>query len=437
MAEVDTIERRINGTVLSRTLTEFFGTAALFPILLTIYGVAADGWREVAMEAATYALFAAAILQAWILGAVVRRTPARSFFGNITGFLVYALLDMVLEGPGFFDATYHWVFGGFSIWIAVFEALRVVTMRTATASQPVSSMFDWFVLLKNIGKMALFPAFYLLVDTEVFRIGDWSTAVLLDFMTSPGHRYLVFGAVLFGLLPGVEEVQRLRVRAVLAGTATSLKEYSEWSLDPRIIRNAIDDPDHFRLRRVDRTILFMDIRGFTSWAEGVDPAEAVEVLNAYYDVAEGEILAAGCHKPTFTADEVMTRCDDPDTVVAVAVQLQRVLPAILGRHGLAVGIGIHTGTVIEGLMGSSATRKYDLIGDAVNTAKRLESAAFAGEIVISRETHERSAAPIPDGMIDTVFAKGKSEPLSVYRIAPVPPDSTPVSVADAGRSERR
>jgi adenylate cyclase len=117
----------------------------------------------------------------------------------------------------------------------------------------------------------------------------------------------------------------------------------------------------------------------------------------------------------------MTRGDDPGLVIDVAVRLQQVLPSTLGPRGLAVGIGIHTGTVIEGLMGSAATRKYDLIGDAVNTAKRLESAALSGEIVVSRETHQRSTTLIPDGTLDSVVAKGKRDPLPVYRITAVPP----------------
>ncbi|MDA3949934.1 MAG: adenylate/guanylate cyclase domain-containing protein [Spirochaeta sp.] len=421
MTRIDTIERRIDGTVLSRSLTEFFGTAALFPILLTIHSVAASGLHDVITEPANYALFAAAVLQAWILGAVVRPSPVRAFVGNITGFLVYAVLDVLLEGPEFFTATYHWVFGGFSLWIAILEALSAVRPAVRETSVATSWIPDGLVLLENIGRIALFPAFYLLVDTGVVEITDWSSAVFQDFMANPGHRYLVFGAVLFGALLGVEETQRLRFRAILARTATALKEYSEWSLDPEIIRSAIDDPDRFKLRRVDRTILFMDIRGFTAWSEGVDPAEAVAVLNNYYEVAEREILASGCHKPTFTADEVMTRGDDPGLVIDVAVRLQQVLPSTLGPRGLAVGIGIHTGTVIEGLMGSAATRKYDLIGDAVNTAKRLESAALSGEIVVSRETHQRSTTLIPDGTLDSVVAKGKRDPLPVYRITAVPP----------------
>jgi class 3 adenylate cyclase len=416
--QIDTVERRINGTALSRSISEFFGTAALFPILLTIHGVAADGWREVATEAANYALFGGAVLQAWILGAAVSRSPVRAFLGNLTGFVVYVVLDVMLEGPEFFAATYHWVFGSFSLWIAILETLRALRPSNFELTHASPWGYDALVLLKSIGKVALFPAFYLLVDTGAVDIADWSLSVLIDFMSNPGHRYLVFGAVLFGALLGAEETQQLRFRAILARTATTLKEYSEWSLDANIIRNAIDDPDHFRLRRADRTILFMDIRGFTAWSEGVDPADAVEVLNGYYEAAEREILEAGCHKPTFTADEVMTRSDDPDAVIAVAIKLQNVLSTLLGKHGLAVGIGIHSGAVIEGLMGSAATRKYDLIGDAVNTAKRLESAAFAGEIVVSRETRELCSVQLPAGTVDSVRAKGKSVPISVYRMTP-------------------
>ncbi len=95
------------------------------------------------------------------------------------------------------------------------------------------------------------------------------------------------------------------------------------------------------------------------------------MLNRYYNAAETVVGDYHGHKPNFTADEVMTRFDSPEMALNTALDLQEVLQPVLNSFNLTVGIGLHTGEVIEGLMGSDNTRKYDIIGDTVNTAKRL------------------------------------------------------------------
>jgi class 3 adenylate cyclase len=235
-------------------------------------------------------------------------------------------------------------------------------------------------------------------------------------MTNSGHIFIFYGSIFFGILLGLTEIQQQIYARFLRSIAQQLKEYSEWSLDADLIADAVDDPTALQLRRVERTILFMDIRGFTAWTENADSKQAVDMLNRYYQESEDIIHNHHGHKPNFTADEVMTRFDSAKIALETATALRDQLMPLLSQYNLSVGIGIHTGEVIEGLMGSSNTRKYDIIGDAVNTAKRLESSAGRGEIVISKTTHQVVSKLLSDVEIRTLRVKGKVESLQVFAI---------------------
>ncbi len=158
----------------------------------------------------------------------------------------------------------------------------------------------------------------------------------------------------------------------------------------------------------------MDIRGFTAWSESCSPASVIEMLNQFYEAAENVILEAGGHKPHYIGDEVMTWFDDPASAVACARKLRLKASALLGSFGLAAGGGVHLGEVVEGLMGSTRTRSYDIIGDTVNTAARLCAAAERGEILLSEALAERLMLVASLGKPREIQAKGKQEALVVY-----------------------
>ena len=100
--------------------------------------------------------------------------------------------------------------------------------------------------------------------------------------------------------------------------------------------------------------------------------------------------------------------------MAAARELRAQIAALFAEFGLSAGIGLHTGPLVEGLLGSRGVKFYDVIGDTVNTAKRIESAAGAGEVLLSAATWQLVQRLTPVGEAREIAAKGKEEPVVVY-----------------------
>lgn len=405
------LQQRLEGTTLSRILLEFVSTSALFPILDAIRVVTAEGWVAYLVEPSHYMLIAATLVQAWFLGTSRRDSWQEKFVGNLLGLALYAPLDMMIEGMGFFREPYHWLFAAFSLVMAILSALQVV------AAKHSAGWHTLVTLLLNVSKVALFPAMYFITEQQLASYSQLTWAAWQEYMLAGGHQFIVYGTLFFGALLGLAEAQRLNFVSYLQAIARRLNEYSEWSLDTDLINTALDTPEAMDLRRVEKTIMFMDIRGFTAWSEQADPKDVVAMLNHYYTAAEKIISRHHGHKPNLTADEMMSRFVAPDDALETAQELQQTLGQLLQPYHLAVGIGLHTGEIIEGLMGSETTRKYDIIGDVVNTAKRLESAAGRGEILLSATTYQKLSMRPPRVSFRSLQVKGKSQPMQAAVIA--------------------
>ncbi len=177
------------------------------------------------------------------------------------------------------------------------------------------------------------------------------------------------------------------------------------------------------------TVLFADIRGFTSMSENMAAAEVLQMLNEYFEVM---VEIAFKHEGTvdkFVGDEIMvlwgapvTHDDDPSRAVRAAVEMQEALVEFNrmreseGQGSLHIGIGLNTGELVAGYIGSTRTMSYSVIGDAVNTAARLCSAAKAGQIIISEHTYSYCKDDFDTIQLDPIKAKGKSKPLTVYNV---------------------
>jgi adenylate cyclase len=176
------------------------------------------------------------------------------------------------------------------------------------------------------------------------------------------------------------------------------------------------------------TILFADIRGFTAMTENADAHEIVELLNDYFEVMVEVLFEYDGTLDKYVGDEIMALFgvplpteDAPVRAVQCAVDMQQALEEFnrtrMSEHQqpVQVGIGVNTGEVIYGAIGSSKTLQYTVIGDAVNTASRLCSVAKAGEVIISEETMRRVQHQIHAIALPKVRVKGKHDELAIYR----------------------
>lgn len=176
------------------------------------------------------------------------------------------------------------------------------------------------------------------------------------------------------------------------------------------------------------TMLFADIRGFTSMSERHTPEEMVKTLNEYFEVMVDVLFAHGGTLDKYVGDEIIGlfgapvfQEDSPGRAVKCGLEMQRALEEFNrvrennGLEPIKVGIGINTGGVIAGAIGSSRTLQYTVIGDPVNIASRLCSIAKANEVIISEFTMQRVEESVHAEERDPVKVKGKAKPLKIYR----------------------
>lgn len=200
-----------------------------------------------------------------------------------------------------------------------------------------------------------------------------------------------------------------RSLAIVQALMARLRQYSEWSLGRGILDRAIADENTLAMQRVERAVLFMDIRGFTAWSGQQAPEAVVGLLNDYYRVAEQALGDDRPIKLKYTADEVMAVFADAAAAARAGLRMLAASQQLLSASGLAVGAGLHQGQVVEGVLGGDGAKAYDFIGDTVNTAQRFCDAAAPGDLQASRDACV--AAGLAIETFREITAKGKRESL--------------------------
>jgi class 3 adenylate cyclase len=177
---------------------------------------------------------------------------------------------------------------------------------------------------------------------------------------------------------------------------------------------------------VEATVVFIDICSFTSISENEPPNTVVTLVNAYFDVMVKEILAQGGHIDKFIGDAVMAvfrgsyHLDRAtDAALALRAQIDK-LPVTAGNVSFKpkVSIGINSGEMISGNIGSASLRRldYTVIGDAVNVAQRLQSVAGEGQIIINEDTYLKVKESFRCTRIGEVTLKNKAALVPIYEV---------------------
>src|SRR4051794_36732850 len=191
------------------------------------------------------------------------------------------------------------------------------------------------------------------------------------------------------------------------------------------------------------SIMFVDVRGFTSFAERADATEVVATLNALFEVMVPIVTRHGGHVDKFMGDGLMAAFGAPEGYAdhadrAVAAGLEIVRAVNRPEAALEVGVGINTGRVVAGSIGGAGRLNFSIIGDPVNTAARVEAATrdTGDDLLITRETCECLARPLPLVSRGTVPLKGKAEPVEVFGYVPAEEEPEAAAARYSSRSSR-
>lgn len=194
------------------------------------------------------------------------------------------------------------------------------------------------------------------------------------------------------------------------------------------------------------TVLLADLRGFTAISAAHPVGTVLEMLNRYL-VRMSEVIARNQGTiDKFMGDSIMVlfgaHPDDVRHALACAVEMQAAMVSLneyqrqLGLPELYMGIGINTGTVMAGLLGSDLYSAYTVIGDEVNLASRIESFSLRGQVLISQGTFERSGGFVVAGEPMDVLVKGKPTPVAMREVMAIPSLNIEVPRQEIRRSPR-
>ena len=213
-------------------------------------------------------------------------------------------------------------------------------------------------------------------------------------------------------------VETVRAHDRLAREEVARANYGRF-MPEYVVKQLLENPNSFRLGGINQTItvLFADIRGFTSLSERERPERIVNLLNRYFTAMSEVIFAHGGTLDKYIGDGLMAifgaptaTPDDALNAAKAAIAMQRRISLLNGElvadglQPITVGIGLHTGEALVGYIGSEKRSEYTAIGDTVNLAARLEANARGGQILLSDVTASA---------IDETFSLVAHEPLKV------------------------
>jgi adenylate cyclase len=199
----------------------------------------------------------------------------------------------------------------------------------------------------------------------------------------------------------------------------------------KVVDVLLDHPEQIKLggERKRLSVFFSDIRGFTSMSEQLEPEEVVHILNEYLTEMIDIIFKYNGTLDKFIGDAVMAIWGAPteqenhaELAVRAAWEMREKVEELRekweseGEKTIGVGMGVNTGDVVVGNMGSDQFSDYTVIGDNVNLAARLEENAKAGELIITETTYEEVKNFIEAERLEPLKVKGKERPVQVYKV---------------------
>ncbi len=387
-------------------LTELFegvGQLALFLLLLEAIWEGGASW----VKPDVYVLTVTALGQsAWLAWRRLKGLP-QPWWSRLVGLVFYALVESLLEGASFFVQPKHLTFGVLMLVYAWGAALETGNQ------QPKTALTGIFLSRTAQGLGPLL--FYLALDLK----GESWLDNVSGFFDSAAHTFLLALAITqVGALISLALVTR-RQKLVIVDLLHQLKTLSRWGFGSQVVEAVLRDSGTQAASRVERAVGFIDLRGFTAWSETHPPEEVIDMLNRFYAFVL-EACGNKLIKSKMSGDEMLLVLRaDRQALPTMQAALRAALLAVQPLQ-LSAGAGLWTGPLVEGFFGAQEAPIHDVIGDTVNTAKRLCDHAQGGQLLAGPlERLPDSTAPRT-----SIHAKGKNQPVLA---ALYPADSTPVS----------
>ncbi|MBT3427911.1 MAG: adenylate/guanylate cyclase domain-containing protein [Gammaproteobacteria bacterium] len=321
--------------------------------------------------------------------------------GNIFGVNIIASeIETILDG-GQLRAAPFWM----ELMVACLLLLPVL-WSSFIAAPLLRNLLIMAVLLVFTGTATGFYVFYGIVLSMSYLI----LALALAFIVINGRIYL-------------HEI----------GQKAFIKEAFGQYLSPAVVSDLVKDPTKLMLGGEERvmTAFFSDIAAFSSFSEALTPTELVQLLNDYLtqmcniiiaaqgtvDKFEGDAIIAFWGAPVVQPEHAKLACFACIDMNHALISLRQKWLAE-GRPRIAVRMGVNTGAMVVGNMGSEQRTNYTMMGDAVNLASRLEGAnnAFASDVMISEATYLQCQQQVDVRDLDMIRVVGKSEPIRVYQL---------------------
>jgi adenylate cyclase len=249
------------------------------------------------------------------------------------------------------------------------------------------------------------------------EIGGDKLSVNITFLPLVSHNVLRLGTIM--MIEDISSEKRMK---------STMARYMDPGLADQLLA---DGGELLGGQSVEATVLFSDIRSFTTLTEELGAQGTVALLNEYFTVMVNCITHEGGMLDKFIGDAIMAEFgipvshgDDADRAVRAAISMTRELNEFnerrqsQGLKPLAMGVGLNTDTIVSGNIGSPKRMDYTVIGDGVNLASRLESACkqYGAHILASEFTYRDLKATYSCREIDRVVVKGKTEPVGIYEV---------------------
>lgn len=297
-------------------------------------------------------------------------------------------------------------------WVAIFDILNIILIGIILGLILPKAKATWGVITA-VSFLLLFPliAYYLfkyegIWINVVYPLGN----IILTYLVLTVHRYLT------------EEKEKKKIRGAF-----------QYYLSPTVVEQMLRNPEKLKLggEKKELTVLFSDIRGFTSFSEQMAPENLVKFLNEYLskmteivfkydgllDKYMGDAIMAIWGAPLEQPDHSLRACYTALEMVG-ELSILREKWRNQGMPALNIGVGINTGLMVVGNMGSEKRFDYTVMGDSVNLGSRLEglNKLYGTSIIVSEFTYSLVKEEILGRELDLVRVKGKDQPVRIYEL---------------------